>query len=180
MTQRVVLPAAIQAFVDTQSTLPLDDVVQAPDSRSYPYSEYWRRAIAGMLLSGRVQPKNDGAPNMTDVRRIGKEANFNQYLFERMAKFFVAADIISVSRGKREYGPGEYAEAYWHRDLRALKPALRSAFLTFFQQFAGHRPPVTFGSQLVPFATLFASAFTGLLLPEEQTGTILHEFSQLP
>ena len=73
MTQRAMLPAAIQAFVDAQPTLPLDDADQASDSRPYPYSEYWRRAIAGMLLSGRVKPKNDGAPNMTDVNRIGKE-----------------------------------------------------------------------------------------------------------
>jgi hypothetical protein len=180
MIQRVVLPASIQAFVDTQPTLPLDDADQASEARPYPYSEYWRRAIAGMLLSGRVKPKIDGAPNMTDVNRIGKAANFNQYLFERTAKFFVAAHIISVSRGKREYVPGEYAEAYWHRDLKSLQPALRRAFLAFFQQFTGHRPTVAFSSQLDIFATLFASAFTGLSLPEEQMGTILHAFSQLP
>lgn len=180
MTPRVVLPASIQTFVDTQPTLPFDDAVQASDTRPYPYSEYWRRAIAGMLLSGRVKPKIDGAPNMTDVNRIGKEANFNQYLFERTAKFFVAADIVSVSRGKREYVPGEYAEAYWHRDLRALQPALRRAFLAFFQQFTGHRPAAACNSQLDLFVTLFASACTGLSLPEEQMGTILHAFSQLP
>ena len=94
MTPRVVLPASIQAFVDAQPTLPFNDAEPASDSRPYLYSEYWRRAIAGILLSGRVKPKLDGAPNMTDVNRIGKEANFNQYLFERTAKFFVAAHII--------------------------------------------------------------------------------------
>jgi hypothetical protein len=180
MTPRVVLPASIQAFVGTQPTLPFDNADQASGARSYPYSEYWRRAIAGMLLSGRVKPKLDGAPNMTDVNRIGKEANFNQYLFERTAKFFVAAHIIGVSRGKREYVPGEYAEAYWHRDLKSLQPALRRAFLAFFQQITGHRPAVAFHSQLDLFATLFASAFTGLSLPEDQAGPILHAFSQLP
>jgi hypothetical protein len=175
-----VLPASIQAFVDTQPTRPFDDADQAANAHPYPYSEYWRRAIAGMLLSGRVKPKIDGAPNMNDVNRIGKEANFNQYLFERTAKFFVAAHIIGVSRGKREYVPGEYAEAYWHRDLKSLQPALRRAFLAFFQQFTGHRPTIIFSSHLDLLASLFASAFTGLSLPEEQMGTILHAFSQLP
>lgn len=183
MTQRVVLPASIQAFVDIQPTLPLDDADQASDSRPYPYSEYWRRATAAILLSGRVKPKIDGAPNMTDVNRIGKEANFNQYLFEQIAKLFVAANIISVSKGKREYVPGEYAEAYWQRDLKSLQPAMRHAFLEFIQQFTGYqiwRPTIAFSSQLDLFATLFASAFTGLSLPEDQMGTILHAFSQLP
>ena len=183
MTQRVVLPAAIQAFVDAQPTLPFDDAEQASDLPPYPYSEYWRRAIAGMLLSGRVKPKIDGAPNMTDVNRIGKESNFNQYLFERAGKLFVAADIISVAKEKREYEPGEYAAAYWQRDLTSLQPAMRHAFLEFIQQFTGYqiwRPTFAFSSQLDLFVTLFASAFTGLSLPEEHMGTILHAFSQLP
>ena len=61
----------------------------AKEQRS-PYGSYWYRAVACILLSGRVQAKHDGAPNMTDVNRVGKEANFNQYLTERVGKFLVA------------------------------------------------------------------------------------------
>jgi len=38
---------------------------------------------------------------MTDVNRLCKEANFNQYLFERVTKFLVNAQIIDVSKNQR-------------------------------------------------------------------------------
>jgi hypothetical protein len=63
-----------------------------------PYGSYWYRAVACILLSGRVQAKQDGTPNMTDVKRVGMEANFNQYLTERIGKFLVATGVIQFDR----------------------------------------------------------------------------------
>src|SRR5436309_13117441 len=93
------LPKTIRSFVEGQATAPVADLWKSrKEDPLSPYGSYWYRAIACMMLSGRVRPRQytDGdPPNMTDVNRIGKEANFNQYLFERVAKFLVAADVIT-------------------------------------------------------------------------------------
>ena len=52
--------------------------------RRSPYGSYWYRAVACILLSGRIQAKVNGDPNMTDVNRLGKEASFNPYFIERV------------------------------------------------------------------------------------------------
>jgi hypothetical protein len=169
--------------VAQQNTLSLERLDHASEPPTYPYSAYWWRAIAGMLLCGRVQPKTDALPNLTDVNRLCKEANFNQYLFERAARFLVAADIVKVSKNRREYEPGEYAEAFWKRDLTALRQASRKAFLAGIQQQTGYttwRPTIALQSTLDVFAALFAAAFTGLALPAAQVGHVLYAFSQLP
>ena len=101
------LPMSLQQFVHQQPTLLSEHLVDATATRQYPYGTYWWRAIAGILLAGRVKPRHDRSPNMTDVNRLCKEANFNQYLFERVTKFLVNAQIIDVSKGQREYVPGE-------------------------------------------------------------------------
>ncbi len=90
------LPKQIQAFVEQQHTVPVaklfqNDLAESPS----PYGSYWYRAVACMLLSGRVQPKQDGYPNRTELNRLCKEANFNQYLFERIARFLAAMDVIT-------------------------------------------------------------------------------------
>ena len=101
------LPMSLQQFVHQQPTLLSEHLVDPTETRQYPYGTYWWRAIAGILLAGRAKPRHDRSPNMTDVNRLCKEANFNQYLFERMTKFLVNAQIIDVSKGQREYVPGE-------------------------------------------------------------------------
>ena len=71
------LPGSIRDFVERQTRLPLESLFEDGELPSYPYCEYWRRAVAAMLLSGRIAAKDDSFPNMTDVKRICKEANFD-------------------------------------------------------------------------------------------------------
>src|SRR5262249_29822923 len=95
------LPASIRRFIAAQETCPVSEVSKVRKSTIHsPFSSYWYRAIACMMLSGRVQPRRyqDGSPNMTDVNRIGKEANFNQYLFDRVALTLATADIVVEGR----------------------------------------------------------------------------------
>ena len=74
--RKIILPRSIQEFVGGQQTLPIESLPEDSDTPSYPYCEYWRRAVAAMLLSGRVAAKDDGLPNMTDVNRSCKELGF--------------------------------------------------------------------------------------------------------
>ena len=43
---------------------------------------------------------------MTDVKRVGKEANFNQYLTERVGTFLVVLRAIDFDRQNRCWLPG--------------------------------------------------------------------------
>src|SRR5215472_15492628 len=107
------LPQSLRSFVARQSTMPVADLREGEreEPRS-PYGSYWYRAVTCILLSGRVQSKRDGAPNMTDVNRVGKEANFNQYLTERVGKLLVAMGVVQVDRrGSYEAGPD--LAAFW-------------------------------------------------------------------
>ena len=106
------LPMSLQQFVHQQATFPSERLVDPAETRQYPYGTYWWRAIAGILLAGRVKPRHDRAPNMTDVNRLCKEANFNQYLFERVTKFLVNAQIIDVSKG--QFSCGTPTSAFLH------------------------------------------------------------------
>jgi hypothetical protein len=55
--RKVTLPGSIGDFVERQATLPIESLFEDCDLPLYPYCEYWRRAVAGMLLSGRIAPK---------------------------------------------------------------------------------------------------------------------------
>jgi hypothetical protein len=112
--RKVTLPGSIRDFVERQATLPLETLFEDSDPPLYPYCEYWRRAVAGMLLCGRIAPKNDGLPNMTDVNRICKEANFDQYLFEATGRFLIAAKIIRPNEKRSRYEPAKFSEAFWN------------------------------------------------------------------
>src|SRR4051794_30082116 len=93
------LPASIQQFIEQQQTLPVDELwKEGRDDYRSAYGSYWYRAVLCMLLSGRIQPKANGDPNMTDANRIGKEANFNQYLLERIGKLLIKAQAIKFDR----------------------------------------------------------------------------------
>jgi hypothetical protein len=127
--RKVTLPGSIRDFVERQATLPLESLFEDCDLPLCPYCEYWRRAVAGMLLSGRIAPKNDGFPNMTDVNRICKEANFDQYLFEVTGRFLIAAKIIRPNEKRSRYEPAKFSKAFWNHQLRCLQEAARQGFL---------------------------------------------------
>ena len=85
------LPEPIREFVARQVTLPLAELFPDADAANgiSMYSQYWFRAVLAMLLSGRVSPRNDGRPNLTDTERVCKEANFRTpdirlTIFERL------------------------------------------------------------------------------------------------
>jgi hypothetical protein len=180
---KVTLPGSIRDFVERQATLPLESLLEDTDTPFYPYSEYWLRAVAAMLLSGRIAAKYDGFPNMTDVNRICKEANFDQYLFEAMGRFLVMAKIIRPSERSSRYEPAKFCDAFWNHQLQPLQEAARQAFLELVQHFTPSRvwrPTLAFTSMLDVFVALFATAFAGLAIPKDRAGKVFLEFSKLP
>jgi hypothetical protein len=67
----------IKQFAEKQDRIPSPE-----DEPEYPYSGYWWKAVAYTLLLGRFRPKSYKlSPTLTDVTRVCKEANFNQYFF---------------------------------------------------------------------------------------------------
>jgi hypothetical protein len=182
--RKVTLPGSIRDFVERQATLPLESLLEDADTPSYPYCEYWLRAVAAMLLSGRIAAKDDGFPNMTDVNRICKEANFDQYLFEASGKFLVLAKIIRLSERTRRYEPGKFCDAFWNHQLQPLQEATRQAFLELVQHFTpsrvGRRPTLAVSSMLDVLVALFSAAFADLAIPRDQAGNVFLKFSKLP
>jgi len=136
-----------------------------------------------MLLSGRVAAKDDGFPNMTDVNRICKEANFDQYLFEQTGRFLVTAKIIQPDERSSRYEAAQFSDAFWNHRLELLQEATRRAFLDFVQQFTSfreRRPTLAVSSKLDGLVALFAAAFADLAIPGDQAGDVFLDFSQLP
>ena len=177
------LPESLQRFVARQTTRPVTDLGDgdAMEPRS-PYGSYWYRAVACILLSGRVQAKHDGTPNMTEVNRVGKEANFNQYLTERIGTFLVASDVIRFDRqGRYEAGPN--LAAFWDHDDERLPAITRQAVVRLVGYQTGHpfwhpKAPEDWG--LIEFLSLFFTCFRGLALVESEVGQVLHDFTRLP
>ena len=147
-----------------------------------PYGNCWHRAVACILLSGRVQAKHDGTPNMTDVNRVGKEANFNQYLIERVGKFLVASDVIRFDRqGRYEAGPN--LAAFWDHDAARLPAITQQAVTRLVEHQTGYpfwhpKAPEDWG--LIELLSLFFTCFHGLALVESKVGQVLHDFTRLP
>ncbi len=177
------LPESLRQFVERQTTMAVADLWDgdAMESRS-PYGSYWYRAVACILLSGRVRAKRDGAPNMTDVNRVGKEANFNQYLTERVGKLLVAMGAVQVDRrGNYEAGPD--LAAFWDHDVARLSAIARQAVLHIVQRHTGYQPwrPTTIHhAHLIEFLVMFFSCFRGRALVESRVGQVFHDFGQLP
>src|SRR6516225_6166819 len=136
---KVTLPDSIRDFVERQARVPLESPFDDRETPFYPYCEYWRRAVAAMLLSGRIAAKYDGFPNMTDVNRICKEANFDQYLFEATSRFLVTAKIIQPDKQGSGYKPAKFSGAFWNHQLQPLRETARQAFLELVQQFTPFR-----------------------------------------
>jgi hypothetical protein len=181
--RKVTLPGSIRDFVERQATLPLETLFEETDTPFYPYCEYWRRAVAAILLSGRIAAKDDGFPNMTDVNRICKEANFDQHLFEATGRFLITAKIIRPSEQSSRYEPAKFSDAFWNHQLRPLQETARQAFLELVQHFTPSRvwrPTLAVSSMLDVLVALFAAAFADLAIPRDQAGNVFFEFSKLP
>jgi hypothetical protein len=176
------LPESLRQFVERQTTMPVTNLWKGdPKERSSPYGSYWFRAVACVLLSGRVQAKHDGTPNMTDVNRVGKEANFNQYLTERVGTFLVASDVVRFDRqGRYEAGPN--LAAFWAHDDARLPPITRQAVARLVGHQTGHpfwhpKAPEDWG--LIELLSLFFTCFRGRALVESEVGQVLHDFTRL-
>jgi len=51
------VPESLRRFVERQTTVPVSDIWKSdPKEQRSPYGSHWYRAVACMLLSGRVQP----------------------------------------------------------------------------------------------------------------------------
>jgi len=59
---KATLPGSIRDFVGRQTRLPLESLFEDSEPPSYPYCEYWRRAVAAMLLSGGLRPRMTASP----------------------------------------------------------------------------------------------------------------------
>ena len=179
--QRV--PESLQRFVAQQMTMPVTDLANGDrEELRSPYGSYWYRAVTCILLSGRVQAKGDGAPNMTDVNRVGKEANFNQHLTERVSKLQVAMGAVRSDRqGRYEAGPN--LAAFWGHDVGRLPVITRQAVQHIVQRHTGYqpwRPTTVHHAHLIEFLVLFFACFRGRALVESRVGQVFHDFGQLP
>jgi hypothetical protein len=176
------LPESLQRFVARQTTRPVTDLGDgdAMEPRP-PYGSYWYRAVACILLSGRVQARRDGTPNRTDVNRVGKEANFNQYLTERVGTFLVASDVVRFDRQGR-YDGGPNLAAFWDRDQMRLPVITRQAVARLVGHQTGHpfwhpKAPEDWG--LIELLSLFVTCSRGRALVESEVGQVLHDFTGL-
>jgi len=180
---KLILPGSIRDFVARQATLPVETFLGNRETHDCPYGQYWLRAVAAMLLSGRIAPKDDDFPNMTDVNRICKEANFDQYLFEATGRFLIIAKIIRPNEQSSRYEPAKFSDAFWNHQLQPLQETARQAFLELVQQFTPFRvwrPTLAISSVLDGLVALFATAFADLAIPRDQAGNVFLEFSKLP
>lgn len=177
------LPAAIVEFVKQQVAVPVTDLWKdAPKSDPSPYAAYWYKAAACLLLSGHIRPKVDGHPNMTDATRTCKEANFNQYLLQRIAGFLTRAEVIKV-KPSGDYGPGPSFAAFWRHEPKALMAIARQGVLRIVEKSTGYqvwRPTDVSYSHLIEFLSVFFGCFQGLALREGELGGVFRGFSELP
>ena len=136
-----------------------------------------------MLLSGRVKPRADSLPNMTDANRICKEANFNTDMFVQVTRILLASEILHPTKQGSGYAAGKYADAFWNLSLPLLRESGREAFYRFIYQNTGAarwRLPSIRLSRPDLFAALFAAAFHGLAVQYETITVTLREFAGLP
>jgi hypothetical protein len=177
------LPESLRQFVERQTTMAVTDLWDGhrKEQRS-PYGSYWYRAVACVLLSGRVQAKHDGTPNMTDVNRIAKEANFNQYLTERIGKLLAAMNVVQTDRQGR-YAAGPNLAVFWDHDVERLPGIARQAVLNLVERHTGYRPwrpTMIQHAHLMEFLVLYFACFQGRALVETRAGRAFQDFAQLP
>ncbi|WP_133112059.1 hypothetical protein [Candidatus Scalindua japonica] len=170
----------LKQFIAQQKTIP------APEEENrFPYSEYWIKAVLYILLSGRVKARTDGCPNRTDVDRICRQANFNTYLFEDVARLLINSKVVITKdkSGAKRYQEGECFNAFTTCNIKKIRVAAKDALLDFVQEYTGHliyRPTFAMSSRLVEFLMLFFECFKGKAILEEDIGKAFLEFSKLP
>ncbi len=170
----------LNKFIALQKTIPAPE-----EDREYPYSEYWIKAVAYILLSGRVKARTDGCPNKTDIDRVCRQANFNTYLFEDAAKLLIKSKIVipEDTFDTKRYQEGEYFNAFITYDIKKAQVAVKSALLDLVQEYTGyqiHRPTIARSSRLVEFLMLFFECFKGKAILQKDIGKVFIEFSKLP
>jgi hypothetical protein len=179
------LAPVIAEFVARQPSLPVTEVWDgvAKDQKS-TYGAYWYRAIVCMLLSRRIRPKADGAPNMTDAHRVGKEANFNPYLLDHVARFLIAARILESDPRRCEYAQGPNFAAYWDHDVDRLRAVTGRGVLALVERRTGLQTRRSTsdddGSGLLEFLKLFFACFRGRALRESSLFGAWRELIKLP
>ena len=173
----ITLPDSIRQFVKEQVTIEI-----APDDPVFPYSEYWWKAVVFLLLSGRIKSTyTRDLPNLTDVNRVCKEANFNQYYFQTYAEFFIACEVVSATRDGR-YVPGNLFEEFWCRNLPRIKTATHHGLSSLIGRFISpkeSRPKPICGG-VVAFLQMFFRVFAGKSLRTDMIGQAFRAFSMLP
>ena len=179
------LPVSVRQFVEQQETVAVADYWKDdPDEVRSPYGSYWYRAVNCMLLSGRVNPKASGYPNRTEANRVGKEANFNQYLIERIGQVLVAADVLVPNRSENQYVEGPNQAAFWDRDWPNLQEAGRLAALQLTQKppeyYSYHRHTRPPQPHRLTFLTLFLASFQGRALRESAVSGTAQALCTLP
>ena len=171
------MPPALQAWADSQTTMAIPS-----GDPMFPYSEFWWRTVACVLLSGRVRPKwEKNLPNLTDLTRFCKDANFNQFYFQTAAEFLVAGDVVGANFNE-DYQPGKCFEDFWSRDLRRIKTVAQQAVISLigrFARFHGSRPAL-FSDGVFALIGAFFAALEGRAVPVSQFGKSLLAFSKLP
>lgn len=175
------LPTSVQQFMSDQRTVPASSLWE-PAEREFPYAAYHYRVLACLLLSGRVGAKYGGSPNMTDLNRVGKEGNFNQYLSEWIARLLVAGRVLHTTLNST-YEEGPNAERFWQRNPDGLLAVGKDAFLT-----VAHGPaqrynwldPKAGQMHTLDLLKMFFHCFRDKALPEKQVMDALQGFCALP
>lgn len=179
------LPESIREFVARQVTLPLTELFPNADAESGTsmYSQYWFRAVLAMLLSGRVSPRSDGRPNLTDTERVCKEANFHPGWFQTFTSIAIAAGAIGPDERQKEFVRRPGFDAFETHDSPALQALTGRALINLIQDEMGskvRRSTFPSSAHLLAFVTLFAAAFRHVVVPESDLGALWYGFSDLP
>jgi hypothetical protein len=170
------LPASIAQFVQDRVTIPLPD--QTPE---FPYSAFWWKAVSCALLSGRVRAKVEkGLPNRTDLDRLCKQANFDQFLFATIAEFLIASQIVKANQDHFEAGPR--LPDFLSGDLRGLRVAAQAGVRELINRntpFHSWRPAFRFDG-VADFLRAFFRAIGEKALRLDDVGGVFAAFSDLP
>ena len=171
------MPPSLREWAEDQSTraFPKEDPV-------FPYSQFWWRAVCCVLLSGRVRPKWDKlSPNLTDIERFCKEANFNQYYFRNSADFLVAGDVVTPEFNE-VYKPGKRFQDFWSRDLARIEAVATSALVSLMSHRArpSRRQPAPLPASVLGLLRGFFTALEGKAVRADRIGAALLAFSELP
>ena len=110
---------------------------------------------------------------MTDVNRFGKEANFNQYLFERVGKLLVAMDVVREENWSH-YVAGPHLDAFWDRDVKQLRTISRLAVVRIVQKptglgYVSREEYRQDHAGVIEFLTLFFACFRNLAIAEPRS-----------